>query len=40
MRQQPFSAMSSTPVLALPNFDIPFVIEIDACEYGVGVVLS
>jgi hypothetical protein len=32
--------MTSTPVLALPNFELEFVIETDACESGVGVVLS
>jgi hypothetical protein len=32
--------MSSTPVLALPDFDIPFEIEIDASEKVVGAMLS
>jgi hypothetical protein len=32
--------MSSTPVLALPNFDKQFTIEINACDRGVGAVLS
>lgn len=32
-------ALVSAPVLALPDFFQPFTIEIDACEYGVGVVL-
>lgn len=34
------SAMVSTPVLALPNFDDTFEIETDACDKGIGVVLS
>ena len=33
-------AMVSTPVLALPNFAEPFEIETDACDSGVGAVLS
>jgi hypothetical protein len=32
--------MSSTPVLSLPNFEKKLVIETDACDKGVGVVLS
>ncbi|XP_071928217.1 uncharacterized mitochondrial protein AtMg00860-like [Coffea arabica] len=31
--------MSSTPILALPNFSIPFVLEIDASHKAIGVVL-
>ena len=33
-------AMVSTPVLALPNFTRPFAIETDACDTGVGAVLT
>jgi hypothetical protein len=33
-------AMTTTHVLAVPNFTKEFVIETDACETGIGVVLS
>lgn len=31
--------MSTTPVLALPDFSIQFTVETDACKGGIGVVL-
>lgn len=32
-------AMTTTPVLGLPDFSAPFTVETDACADGVGVVL-
>jgi hypothetical protein len=32
-------AMTHTPVLDLPQFDVAFVVETDACDEGIGVVL-
>ncbi|KAL8115463.1 hypothetical protein AgCh_022090 [Apium graveolens] len=34
------SAMANTPTLAMPNFEEPFFIESDACDFGIGAVLS
>lgn len=31
--------MSSSPVLRLPQFDKPFVLETDACDKGIGDIL-
>ena len=30
----------SAPLLVHPNFEFPFILQTDACEYGIGAVLS
>lgn len=37
--QQLQAAMTATPVLALPDFSIQFVVECDASEAGIGAIL-
>jgi hypothetical protein len=37
--EKPKTAMSSTPLLALPNFNKPFVVETHACDLGFGAML-
>ncbi|WVZ83940.1 hypothetical protein U9M48_031034 [Paspalum notatum var. saurae] len=32
-------AMAQAPVLAIPNFELPFTIKTDACDIGMGAVL-
>jgi len=33
------TSLINAPVLAVPNFQLPFVIETDACDFGIGAVL-
>ncbi|XP_070036375.1 uncharacterized mitochondrial protein AtMg00860-like [Nicotiana tomentosiformis] len=33
------NALTSAPVLALPDFNLPFAVETDACDMGIGVVI-
>lgn len=34
------AAMTKAPVLAMHNFDLSFTIEVDACDTGIGAVMS
>ena len=37
---KPTNALITTPILALPDFKLPFVLITDACENGIGWILS
>ena len=32
--------LTTAPIMNMPNFEHPFILEVDACEYGLGAVLS
>lgn len=32
--------LTNAPIMHTPNFDQPFILELDACEYGLGAVLT
>ncbi|CAF4562647.1 unnamed protein product, partial [Rotaria magnacalcarata] len=34
------TALTQAPILQTPNFNEPFILEIDACDYGLGAILS
>ena len=36
---QPNTGLVTAPVLTLPNFSAHFILETDACNTGIGVVL-
>jgi hypothetical protein len=33
-------ALTQAPILRAPNFNEPFILEVDACDYGLGAVLT
>ncbi|CAF4569907.1 unnamed protein product, partial [Didymodactylos carnosus] len=43
-RQQAFELLKerliSAPIVTYPNFDHPFMLQLDACDYGLGAVLA
>ncbi len=32
--------LTKAPIMNTPNFEQPFILELDACEYGLGAVLA
>ena len=34
------TCLSTTPILRCPDFSLPFILYTDACDYGIGAVLS
>ena len=32
--------LTNSPIMNTPNFNYPFILELDACEYGLGAVLT
>jgi hypothetical protein len=30
--------LTNAPIMNTPNFEQPFILELDACEYGLGAV--
>lgn len=32
--------LTSAPIMSTPNFNQPFILELDACDYGLGAVLA
>ena len=34
------SRLLSAPILSFPDFEKPFILDTDACQYGIGAVLS
>ena len=38
--EQMKNALSSTPVLAFPCYGLPFILDVDASESGLGAVMS
>lgn len=32
--------LTQAPIMNTPNFEYPFILEVDACEYGLGAVLT